>query len=104
MPTFATKEQYSCGHAVEMCHKRTGVDGFVFTETLPMPYQCLNCTFRDMLDAPDNGVLAPIHYRVAELRGNLAGPSHAACAFSAKAVRVGGAGKSRLSGCRVAGW
>lgn len=43
MPTFITKEQYSCGHVLEICQKRTGDDKFVLTETLPVPYQCLDC-------------------------------------------------------------
>ena len=96
MPIFATKEQYTCGHATEMRHKRTGEDQRVFTETLPMPYPCLGCLFKGLLDAH----AAPTHSRVAELRGPCAENRTVA---PAQAVQVGRAGELRVGGSRLRG-
>ena len=65
MPTFVTKEQYSCGHVLEICQKRTGDDKFVRTETVPVPYQCLTCAFGGV-SSTDGASVPPS--RVADLR------------------------------------
>ncbi|RYP14636.1 hypothetical protein DL765_006251 [Monosporascus sp. GIB2] len=56
MPTFITKEQSSCGHGLEMVHRRTGSDGLVLAETLPVPLRCLSCICQELLDASIDGM------------------------------------------------
>lgn len=68
MPTFTTKEQFSCGHGLETCHKRTGNDRYVITETLPVPLRCLSCICQGLLDSSVDGMPRIPHSRIVELR------------------------------------
>ncbi|RYO99353.1 hypothetical protein DL763_001527 [Monosporascus cannonballus] len=71
MPTFITKEQFSCGHGLEMVHKRTGSDGLVLAETLPVPLRCLSCICQELLDPSIDGMPCIPRSRVAELDRHL---------------------------------
>ncbi|RYP37992.1 hypothetical protein DL767_002720 [Monosporascus sp. MG133] len=51
MPNFITKEQFSCGHGLEMIHRRTSSDGLVLVEALPVPLRFLSCICQEPLDA-----------------------------------------------------
>ncbi|KAI4863586.1 hypothetical protein F4820DRAFT_426504 [Hypoxylon rubiginosum] len=44
MPTFVTRETYSCSHSSETRHRTFGNDGNVIIDTIPIPLRCLACT------------------------------------------------------------
>ncbi|RYP79700.1 hypothetical protein DL769_002818 [Monosporascus sp. CRB-8-3] len=71
MPTFITKEQFSCAHSLEMVHRRTGSDRLVLTETLPVPLRCMSCIFQELLDASVDGIPCIPRSRAAELDRHL---------------------------------
>ncbi|RYP07644.1 hypothetical protein DL764_002381 [Monosporascus ibericus] len=56
MPTFITKEQLSCGHGLEMIRRRTGSNGLILVETLPVPLRCLSCICLELLEASIDGM------------------------------------------------
>ncbi|KAK7755116.1 hypothetical protein SLS62_002931 [Diatrype stigma] len=78
MPTFVTKEQFSCGHGLEICHRRTGNDKFVITETLPIPIRCLSCICQELLDASVADGIPPrmVRSRVVELNMHFQALNH----------------------------
>ncbi|KAI0005785.1 hypothetical protein F4779DRAFT_33055 [Xylariaceae sp. FL0662B] len=58
MPTFITRDEFSCGHTVQTFHRSLGNDGVFLTETIPVASRCLMCVCQTLLDASIDGVHA----------------------------------------------
>ncbi|KAI1133957.1 hypothetical protein F5Y05DRAFT_252263 [Hypoxylon sp. FL0543] len=51
MPTFVTRETYTCSHNIETRLHSFGTDDGIIVETVPIPSQCLACLCESLLDS-----------------------------------------------------